>query len=156
MTFFQFHHTRLAVILKTWFNVAPKNTYFFTGKWELFTHISCTGTTFCAVPYRLQYSTLQCCGSGSGAFLNFGSELGKKSRSGSGMNIPDHISERLETIFWFQFDLEPDPECGILLILDPGWNNSDPGFGINIPDPQDLHRYFTSEVHRFFWLLPNV
>jgi hypothetical protein len=24
----------------------------------------------------------------------------KKSKSGSGMNIPDHISERLETIFW--------------------------------------------------------
>jgi hypothetical protein len=25
--------------------------------------------------------------------------MGKKSRSGSGMNIPDHISESLETIF---------------------------------------------------------
>jgi hypothetical protein len=25
---------------------------------------------------------------------------GKKSRSGSGMNIPDHISESIETIFW--------------------------------------------------------
>jgi hypothetical protein len=31
-----------------------------------------------------------------------GSEMGKKSRSGSvsGMSIPDHISEILETIFW--------------------------------------------------------
>jgi hypothetical protein len=29
-----------------------------------------------------------------------GSGMSKKSRSGSGMNIPDHISERLETIFW--------------------------------------------------------
>jgi len=26
--------------------------------------------------------------------------MGKKSRSGSGMNIPDHISKSLETIFW--------------------------------------------------------
>ena len=34
----QFHHTRLAVILKTWFNLAPQNTYFFTGK-ELFRDI---------------------------------------------------------------------------------------------------------------------
>jgi hypothetical protein len=37
---------------------------------------------------------------GSGAFLTPGSGLGKKSRSGSGMNIPDLISESLETIFW--------------------------------------------------------
>jgi hypothetical protein len=38
---------------------------------------------------------------GSGAFLSLdlGSGMGKKSRSGSGMNIPDHISESLE-IFW--------------------------------------------------------
>jgi hypothetical protein len=71
---FQFHHTRLAVILKTWFNVAPKNTFFFTGKWELFTHFLVTVQRF--VRYRLQYRSLQCCGSGSGAFLSSGSELG--------------------------------------------------------------------------------
>ena len=29
---FQFHSTRLPVILKTWFNLAPKQTFFFTGK----------------------------------------------------------------------------------------------------------------------------
>jgi hypothetical protein len=29
-----------------------------------------------------------------------GSGIGKKSRSGSGMKITDHISESLETIFW--------------------------------------------------------
>jgi hypothetical protein len=29
-----------------------------------------------------------------------GSGLGKKSRSGSAMNIPGHISESLESIFW--------------------------------------------------------
>jgi hypothetical protein len=37
---------------------------------------------------------------GSGAFLTPGSGMGKKSRSGSGMNIPDQISESLETMFW--------------------------------------------------------
>ncbi len=37
---------------------------------------------------------------GSGAFLTPGSEMVEKSRSASGMNISDHISESLETIFW--------------------------------------------------------
>jgi hypothetical protein len=36
---------------------------------------------------------------GSGAFLNPGSGMGKKVSSGSEINIPDHISESLETIF---------------------------------------------------------
>ncbi len=36
---------------------------------------------------------------GSGAFVTPGSGMGKKSRSGSLMNIPDHISESLGTIF---------------------------------------------------------
>ncbi len=44
----------------------------------------------------------------------------KKSRSGSGMNIPDHISESLETFFLVKilkfFDVDP----GILFALDPG------------------------------------
>jgi hypothetical protein len=48
--------------------------------------------------------------------------MGKKSRFGSGMNIPDHISESLETIFWAKilefFDTDADP--GIFLTLDPG------------------------------------
>jgi hypothetical protein len=39
--------------------------------------------------------------------------MGKKSRSGSGMKIPDHISESLETIFWVKvpkfFAEDPDP-----------------------------------------------
>jgi hypothetical protein len=35
-----------------------------------------------------------------GAFLIHGSGMGKKSRSGSGMNNLDHISDSLETIFW--------------------------------------------------------
>ncbi len=44
---------------------------------------------------------------GSGAFLTTGSGIrdlgagmGKKPRSGPGMNVPDHISESLETLFW--------------------------------------------------------
>jgi hypothetical protein len=61
----------------------------------------------------------------------------KKSRSGSGMNIPDHISESLETIFWIKilkfFDADPDSGSGTFLTLDPG-------SGINIPDPQ--HQIF--------------
>jgi hypothetical protein len=43
-----------------------------------------------------------------------GSGMGKISRSGSGMNIPDHISESLVTIFGFKilkfFAADPDPE----------------------------------------------
>jgi hypothetical protein len=54
---------------------------------------------------------------GSGAFLTPGSGMGKTSRSGSGMNIPYHISVRLETIFWVKilkfFDANADPDPGI-------------------------------------------
>ncbi len=66
---------------------------------------------------------------GSGAFLtpesgiwNPGSGMGKKSRSGSTMNILDHISESLETIFWIKilkfFDADADP--GSDNLFDPG------------------------------------
>jgi hypothetical protein len=43
---------------------------------------------------------------GSGAFLTPGSGMGNKNKEpdrgsgGSVMNIPDHISESLETVFW--------------------------------------------------------
>ncbi len=57
---------------------------------------------------------------GSGAFLTPGSGMrgwvknqNPEPGSGSGMNIPDHISESAETIFWFKilkfFDADPDP-----------------------------------------------
>jgi hypothetical protein len=50
--------------------------------------------------------------------------------SGSRINLPDHISESLETIFWVQilkfFDADSDPGSGIFSTLDPGWKNSDP------------------------------
>jgi hypothetical protein len=61
--------------------------------------------------------------------------MGKKTRSKSGirMNIPNHISERLETLFWVKilkfFDADADP--GIFLTLDPGWKK----FGSGIRDP---------------------
>jgi hypothetical protein len=59
------------------------------------------------------------------------------------MNIPDHNSESSETIFWVIllefFDADADPGSGNL--FDPGFRirdekNSDPGSGMNIPDPQ--------------------
>jgi hypothetical protein len=44
--------------------------------------------------------------------------MGKKSRSGSEMNIPNQISESLETMFWIKIlnflDLDPDPGSGNL------------------------------------------
>jgi hypothetical protein len=62
----------------------------------------------------------QCCG--SGAFLTPGSETGKKSRSGSGMNIPDLKAEK--QFFWFKilkfFDADPDRGSRTFLTLDPG------------------------------------
>ena len=51
--------------------------------------------------------------------------MGKKSRSGSGKNILDHISQSLETIFWVKLVLklfdDADPQIRESLTLDPGW-----------------------------------
>ncbi len=64
----------------------------------------------------------QCCGSGSGAFLTPGSRMNKNQDpgSGSGMNILDHISESLETIFWVKmlkfFDADAVPVSGNLFL----------------------------------------
>jgi hypothetical protein len=49
--------------------------------------------------------------------------MGKKSRSESVANNPDHFSESLETIFCVKntsFDVDADPGSGIFLTLDPG------------------------------------
>jgi hypothetical protein len=54
--------------------------------------------------------------------------MGKKTRSGTGMNIPDHISESLETTFWIK------NTSIYFLTLDPGWKKF--GSRINIPNPQ--------------------
>ena len=72
---------------------------------------------------------------GSGAFLAPGSGMGKKSRSGSGMNIPDHIPESLITNFRVKIlkFFDADPVSGIFETQDPGWEKF--GSGVNIPDP---------------------
>jgi hypothetical protein len=70
---------------------------------------------------------IQCCGSGSVPFLHLdpGSGMGKKSRSVSGMNIPDHISESLETIFLVKKFLNVDPESFLPWIRDGKIRNRD-------------------------------
>jgi hypothetical protein len=56
------------------------------------------------------------------------------------MNNPDHISESLETFFLVKIlkFLDTDPGSGMekIWIRNPGWKNSDPESGINIPAPQ--------------------
>jgi hypothetical protein len=60
---------------------------------------------------------------GSGAFLTPGSGMGKKTGSGSGMNNPDHISERLKNNFWVKirkfFDVDPGSGLETFPIRDP-------------------------------------
>jgi hypothetical protein len=57
--------------------------------------------------------------------------MGKKSRSGSGMSNPDHISKILETIFWAKilkfFDADPGYEMEKLGSGIRDRKNSDPG-----------------------------
>ncbi len=70
--------------------------------------------------------------------------MGRKSASGSGMNNPDHIFKNIETIFILFLGLKY--LNSLMRIRDPGWRQfgsgirdrkkSDPGSGINIPDPQ--------------------
>ncbi len=64
--------------------------------------------------------------------------MGKKSRSESGIRIRDkgRISESLETIYGVKIlkFFDADPDLGIFLTLDPGWEKF--GSGIHIPDPQ--------------------
>jgi hypothetical protein len=67
--------------------------------------------------------------------------MDKKSRSGSGINIPDHIFPRAyKQLFGFKilkfFDADPDPGSGIVFTLDPGSRMEKFGSGIDIPDPQ--------------------
>ncbi len=47
------------------------------------------------------------------------------------MNILDHISEGLKSIFWVKIlDADADTDPGIFLTRDPGWQN----FGSGIQD----------------------
>jgi hypothetical protein len=54
------------------------------------------------------------------------------------MNVPDHISESLETIFWLKIlkFFNADPGSVIFLALDPGSGMEKFGSGIIIPDLQ--------------------
>jgi hypothetical protein len=54
------------------------------------------------------------------------------------MHNPDHISESLGIIFWVKIlnFFDPDPGSGLEKIQIRDRKNSDPGSGINIPDPQ--------------------
>jgi hypothetical protein len=80
----------------------------------------------------LGHSEKQCCGSESGiryrTFLTSGSGIDKNQDpdpgSGSGMDIPDHISKSLETNFWLKI-------LKILLCASGYgiWNLFDPGSG---------------------------
>jgi hypothetical protein len=71
-------------------------------------------------------------GAGSGIVKN------RDPDAGSGMNNPYRISETLETIFGVQiFKLfDADLGSGMEKIQIRDGKNSDPGYGINIPDPQ--------------------
>jgi hypothetical protein len=66
--------------------------------------------------------------------------MGKKSASGSGMNNPDHIFERLSNNFWVKilnfFYAHPGSGMEKYGPRIRYGKNSDPGSGINIPDPQ--------------------
>ena len=59
-------------------------------------------------------------------------------RSGSGMNIPDHISESFETIFWVKIlkFFDADAGSGIFLTRDPGWKRFESGILDKHPGPQ--------------------
>jgi hypothetical protein len=52
-------------------------------------------------------------------------------KTGSGINIPDHIFPRALSQFFGLKILK-------FLIADPGWKYSGPGSGKNIPDPARL------------------
>jgi hypothetical protein len=76
---------------------------------------------------------MQCCGSGSGIRCLFDpwirdpgwvNNQDPDPGSGSRLNIPDHFSESLETIFWVKilkfFDADADADPGSENLFDPG------------------------------------
>jgi hypothetical protein len=68
---------------------------------------------------------------GPGAFLTLGSGMDKNSRSGSGNNITDHISES-----WDKKYLNSSMRIRIRDLFDPGSGMEKFGSGTNIPNPQ--------------------
>jgi hypothetical protein len=77
--------------------------------------------------------------------------MGKISDQGSGMNILDHISESLETIFWVKIlkflKAYPDTGSAIFLTLDLRSGMEKFGSGIKIPDPQHLDFLCNREIN---------
>jgi hypothetical protein len=68
-------------------------------------------------------------------------DTGWDKKSGSGMNNPDHISESLATFLGLKY-LHSLMRIRDGKNSDPGFGmeeNSDPGSGINIPDPQHFY-----------------
>ncbi len=92
----------------------------------------------------LNYSPQHCCGSGIRCLFDpliRDPEWVKNhdlARPGiqSGMNIPDHITESLETKFLGNKFFDADPGSGIFLNLDPGSGMEKFGSELHIPDPQ--------------------
>ncbi len=78
---------------------------------------------------------------GSGAFLTPGSGMGKKSGSGSKMNNPDYISERLETLFWIKI-----LKNSLMRIRDLGWKKF--GSGIRIRNTVSYYVIFSQKFGR--------
>ncbi len=73
---------------------------------------------FFFVCLSVYFLTVSIADPGSGAFLTPGSGMSQKSKSGSGINLPDHISEGFWVIILKFFDA--DPGSGVFLSLDPG------------------------------------
>jgi hypothetical protein len=84
---------------------------------------------------------MQCCGTRCGIRCLFDpwTRIKKKTpnpESGSGINIPNYISERLETLFWVKILQFFDADPGIFLTLDLRWKKFNSEIRINIPDSQ--------------------
>ncbi len=108
----------------------------------------------------------QCCGSGIRVPVFFvlfwpldpdpASGMREKSDPVSGMNIPDHISESLETILGRKILKFTYTDPGLRELFDPGFRTQygqirirGPGSGINIADPQHCCKL------KLILLLPN-
>ncbi len=69
-----------------------------------------------------------------------------------GMNIPENFSESLGTVFRVKIlhFFNADPGFGIFLPRDPGWKNSNPGSGINIPSGSSVRVFDMSSIFNIF------
>jgi hypothetical protein len=74
--------------------------------------------------------------------------MGKKSRSGSGMNIQDHISGSSETIFWVKSYLISLMRIRIRELFDPGSGMEKLGSGIKTQDPEHMEIYEKSGQYK--------